>query len=108
VRGNDRCEVLAPERQSHLRHQAFNLELYNPAHKLVASADLSEVFSALLHRPTLWNSGQKAINLGFRNTMMPTRCFDCLDLALVNPLLQRRVAYTQHFARLAHGNQSWF
>src|SRR6185369_15336119 len=43
--------------------------------------------------------GQQAVDLALRNPMMTAGRFGCLDLAAIDPLLQRRVADRQNIRR---------
>src|SRR5258708_412749 len=97
--------MLAADGNCHLRQQALNLELNNSSYELVTSADFSEVFSSGLDGTAPGNGRQQAVNLGFRNAMVTTWRLYSLDLAFVDPLLQRRIAHTEHFARMPDGIQ---
>jgi hypothetical protein len=54
-----------------------------------------------LHRATLWNCWKQAVDLRLWNAMMAARSLDGLDLAFVDPLLQRGIAYAQDLAGIA-------
>jgi hypothetical protein len=56
---------------------------------------------------------EEAIDLGFRDAVMPTRGVRRAHYALMNPLLERRVAHAEAMGRCAcgeecHVDSSWF
>jgi hypothetical protein len=88
---DNRSDVLAADGESYLGHQSADLYLDHAAHQLIAAADFAEIGSALAHFTPACLLMEKPIQLFFWNPVMATGGCHRSDLALVNPLLQRRV-----------------
>src|SRR5262245_52504460 len=98
--------MLSGDRERDLRHEAVDLQINNASGELVASADTAEIVAASGGR-ALRDCGKEAVDLGFGDPVMATLGLHCLDLALVDPLLQGWIADAKNLAGIAHRIKFW-
>jgi len=95
VRCNDGRDVLTTDGQRYLGHQPADLDFGDAARELVAPADPAEIRPPLVDGRPFPGSVEEFIDLLFGNAVMAARGLDGLDLALVDPLFERRIADAQ-------------
>jgi len=103
VAGNNRGDGLAANIKRHFGHQAGGLNFGNAAHQLVPAADevlksLWQVQCGRLLFPgalAVLSHKREAIDLRTGDSVMPSGSENGLDLAVIDPLLDGRVAHPQ-------------
>jgi hypothetical protein len=96
IAGDDRGEALISDTEAHLREEAVDADFVDDAAELSAPAQRDDRASGparLRQRPP--GPGEEAVDLAGRNAVMSTGCRPGADGALVDPLLERRVAHSQ-------------
>src|SRR5262249_30022162 len=76
-----------------------------PPDELIASADLAESDSPRFQIAAAEFPRNEPVDLALRYAMVPTGCFGRVDLAAINPLLQRGIADPQNSCCFARGQQ---
>src|SRR5260370_32337014 len=84
--------MLLPDRQGDLRKQPAELDSHDAPDQLVAPADLPKIYTPRFDVPVVQLFGKQAVDLALRHAMMPAGRLHRLDLSVVDPLLQCRVA----------------
>ena len=71
IGGDDRSDVLAPDRECYLRQQSFDLEVDNSTHELISATDMPELGTAFRRHVFAGGAIQMAIKFAFRDAMVP-------------------------------------
>src|SRR5579862_346814 len=90
-RGDDRCDLLAADRNLYFRHQAADADRIDASHQLIASADppqhILAFFFGFASRPV-----EQLVYLASGNAVVSPGSLDAANLLLVNPLRDGREA----------------
>jgi hypothetical protein len=107
--GDNGRNVLPADRNTHLRHQAAQLHIRHSSNQLIAPADTPKIVSPLRDIRASRFAIQKPVHFFFWHAVMAAGCLHRLDFALVDPLLQRRIADSEHLRRFTRREQfRWF
>lgn len=91
VGGNDRSNVLFADREGDLGEQSTDLDVGDSPDELIASTDAAKSAPSFFDRARGDDAGQKAIYFCLGNAMMTANGLNALELAPIDPLLQRAV-----------------
>src|SRR5215469_23493 len=95
--------VLLTNGEGDLGEKTTNLDVDDAPDELIASTDAAESAAPLFNGAGRSDAGQQAIHFHFRYAVMPTGGLSALELALIDPLLQRGIADSQHLSSISRG-----
>src|SRR6266446_7300472 len=105
--GGDNCrDMLLSNRHPNLGQQAAVLHFQHAPNQLIAPADLAEIAAPRFDTAAFQFFRNHAVDLALRNAMMPARRLHGLELPVVDPLLQGRIADAQNICRFSRRQQS--
>src|SRR5208337_1835601 len=92
IGGDDGGDVLLADCERNLRQESAEFDGDDAPDELVAPADLAEIAAACGDVAALKLLRNQPVDFRFRHAMVPAGRLGALDLAVVDPLLQRRIA----------------
>src|ERR1700676_314292 len=99
ARGDDRCDLLTPDRNLYYRHQAAHTDSIDSSDKLITSANAADHQFAFLLRFAP-RSEKQPVQFALRDAMVSPRRANAAQLFLVDPLLNRGEADSQLQSRV--------
>jgi len=105
IRRYYRRDLLAPDRQSYLCHDSFDLNLNNPTDELIARTNSPKLSAALRGRGPFIREAKVSVQFALWYTVMPTLRFDSPELARVDPSLESRIADAEHLGSVTKSHQ---
>jgi hypothetical protein len=105
IRRYYRGDLLAPDRQSYLCHNSFDLNLNNPTDELVARTNSPKLSAALRDRGPFISEAKVSMQFALRYPVMPTLRFDSPELPRVDPSLESRIADAEHLGSVTKSHQ---
>src|SRR6266478_3486914 len=106
IGGDDGRDMLLSNRHPNLGQQAAVLHFQHAPNQLIAPADLAEIDPPCFDTAAFQFFRDHAVALTLWNAMMPARRLHGLELSVVDPLLQGRIADAQNICRFSRRQQS--
>src|SRR5262249_34498681 len=99
-------DMLFANCQSDLGEQAAVLDIHDPADQLVAATDLAESATTGGDVAALELLGNQTVDFAFGYAVVAAGRFRRADFAMVDPLLEGRIADAQNICGFTRGQQS--
>src|SRR6267154_3935189 len=97
VRCNHRGDLLAPDRECDLGHDAIDLYINDAADQRIARADSSKLGATSRKWRAPFGKVKMLVQFAFRNAMMSALSFDRLDFSCMDPPLESGITDAEHF-----------
>src|SRR6266850_429869 len=105
IGGNNCRDMLLADRHPNLCQQAAILHFQHASDQLIAAAYFAEIATPCFDASAFQFFRNHAVDLALRNAMVPARRLHGLELPVIDPLLQGRIADAQYVRRFPRRKQ---